>query len=51
MGGGGVENDSTFDDALYTRADPESFRGVDAILNQFECELNVKAFNFGNWGK
>ena len=36
-GGGGVENDITFDHKLYTGADPESFGGVDIILNQFEC--------------
>ena len=28
-----VENDITFDDTLYTRADPESFGGVHVILN------------------
>ena len=33
---GGVENDFTFDHTLYTGADPESFSGVDVILNQFE---------------
>ena len=32
-GGGGVENDITFDHALYTGADPESFGGVHVILN------------------
>ena len=37
MGGRGVENDITFDHTLYTGADPESFGGVDVILNQFEC--------------
>ena len=35
--GGGVENDVTFDHTLYTGADPESFGGVDVILNQLEC--------------
>ena len=33
---GGVENDITFDYTLYTGADPESFGGVDVILNQLE---------------
>ena len=33
----GVENDITFDHTMYTGADPESFGGVDVILNQFEC--------------
>ena len=37
-GGGGVENDMGFDHTLYTGADPQSFGGVDVILNQ----LNVK---------
>ena len=31
--GGGVENDITFDHTLYTGTDPESFGGVDVILN------------------
>ena len=33
---GGFENDITFDHTLYTGADPQSFGGVDVILNQFE---------------
>ena len=36
-GEGGVENDITFDHTMYIGVDPESFGGVDAILNQFEC--------------
>ena len=35
--GGGLENDITFNHTLYTEADPESFGGVDVILNQFQC--------------
>ena len=35
--GRGVENDITFDHALYTEADPENFGKVDVILSQFEC--------------
>ena len=34
---GGVENNFTFDHALYTGADPESFGKVDVTLNQVEC--------------
>ena len=34
---GGFENDITFDHTLYAEADPQSFGGVDAFLNQFEC--------------
>ena len=33
MGGGGFKNDITFDYALYTGANPESFGGVHVILN------------------
>ena len=33
----GVENNIICDYTLYTGADPESFGGVDVILNQFEC--------------
>ena len=36
-GGGGVENDITFDHTLHTGANPESFGEVGVILNQFEC--------------
>ena len=32
----GFENHITFDHTLYTGADPESFCGVNVILNQFE---------------
>ena len=31
--GEGVENDITFDNTLYTEADPQSFVGVHVILN------------------
>ena len=31
--GGGVKNDIAFDHTLCTGADPESFGGVDVILN------------------
>ena len=48
MEGGGGENDITFDHALYTGADQESFGGIDVILNQFECLLNAKTFRPGN---
>ena len=34
--GKGVKNDVTFDHALYTGADSESFSTVDVILNQFK---------------
>ena len=44
----GVENDITFDHALYTEADPQSFGGVDVFLNQFECYPNAKTFRPGN---
>ena len=46
----GGEND---DHTLYrpTGADPESFGGVDVILNQFECELNAKTFRPRNGRK
>ena len=33
MGGGGGENDITFDHTLYTGADQQTFGGGDAILN------------------
>ena len=33
----GVKNDIIFDHTLYTVADPESFGGVDKILNHLEC--------------
>ena len=32
-GGGGGENDITFDHTSYTGADPESFGGIHVILN------------------
>ena len=32
-GGGGVENNITFDYTLYTGSDPESFGEVHVILN------------------
>ena len=50
-GGGGGENDITFHHTLYTGADPESFGGVDVILNQFKCTLNAKTFRPGNGRK
>ena len=45
---GGDENDVTFDHTLYTGANLDSFGGVDVILNQFECSLNVKTFRTAN---
>ena len=38
--GRGGENDITFRHTLYTGADPESFGGVDVILNQIECLID-----------
>ena len=51
MGGGGGENDITFDRLLHTGVDPESFGGVDVILNQFESLRNAKTFRPGNGRK
>ena len=43
--GGGVGNGITFDHTLYTGANPESFGGVDEILN------HAKTFRSGNGRK